>query len=121
MGRSGSVKRARHIAALPDELMHIIFYELDFKSKICAGLACKQWDQLLKDGTAAARHWDIDYKVARIVALPDDDKTQSKESLDHPCSGVGRCAHPLLTTLIRRVWSACVEVPVGHKCCGGRR
>jgi hypothetical protein len=70
----GSSKRARHIAAFPDELMHIIFSKVEFQDKKRAGLVCKQWDQLLKAGTAAARHWEIDYTVKRIVESPDANK-----------------------------------------------
>jgi hypothetical protein len=89
MGRSGSSKRARHIAAFPDEIMDIVFSKLCFHDKIYAGLVCKQWDQLLKAGTAAARHWDVDYRVTRIVQSP---KGYRQVTLDHPIASIGRCA-----------------------------
>jgi hypothetical protein len=112
MARSGLAKRTRHIAALPDELMHIVFSKLDFHDKIYAGLACKQWDQLLKDGTAAARHWDIEYEVERIVAIPDDDKSNRMVPWDHPCSGVGRCAHSAYRTSVRRWGTPSFKCPI---------
>jgi hypothetical protein len=68
MGRYASRKRVRHCPVLPNDLMHNIFSKLDFKDKISAGLVCKQWDRLLKTGTAAARHWVVDYNVDPIVA-----------------------------------------------------
>lgn len=57
MGRSGIPKRLRHTALLPQELMHLIFEKLEMKDILNAGLVCKEWDQLLRAGTADARHW----------------------------------------------------------------
>jgi hypothetical protein len=92
MGAPGSAKRTRHIAVLPDELMHVIFSKLSFHNKIRAGLACKQWDQLLKAGTPAARHWNIDYIVQRTPTDPDATKQYRKNPSDHPSASIGRCA-----------------------------
>jgi hypothetical protein len=64
-------KRTLHIATFPDELKHIIFSKLDFKEKLNAGLVCKEWGNLLKTCTGAARHWDVGYSVKRTVASPD--------------------------------------------------
>jgi hypothetical protein len=72
--------------------MHIIFSKLDFKDKIKAGLACKQWDQLLKAGTPAARHWDIDYSVKRIEPNPGVTKKFRRIASDHPSASVARYA-----------------------------
>jgi hypothetical protein len=68
MGRYASIKRIRLCPVLPDDLVRKIFSKLDFADKIHAGLVCKQWDRLLKTGTAAARHWVVDYNVDPIVA-----------------------------------------------------
>jgi hypothetical protein len=92
MGTPGSAKRMRHIAGFPDELMHIIFSKLDFRDKIKAGMAWKQWDQLLKAGTPAARHWDINYNVERIEPNPDVTKEFRRIPSDHPSASVGRYA-----------------------------
>jgi hypothetical protein len=89
----GSSKRARHIAAFPDELMHIIFSKVEFQDKIRAGLVCKQWDQLLKSGTPAARHWEIDFTVKRIVETPDANKMFQRFISDHPTASIGRSGH----------------------------
>jgi hypothetical protein len=67
VGRCGSAKRIRHIAALPHDLMHVIFSKLKFRDKVNAGKVCKQWDQLLKAGTDNPRHWDVDYIVDSLV------------------------------------------------------
>jgi hypothetical protein len=67
-GRSGSRKHIRHIANLPDDLMHIVFGMLEFRDKINASGVCKQWDQLLKAGTDNARHWVVNYNVDTIVS-----------------------------------------------------
>jgi hypothetical protein len=55
------------ILLLPDDVVHLVFLKLNFKDKINAGLVCKQWDHLLRAGTAAARHWVINYSVDRII------------------------------------------------------
>lgn len=60
MGQSASSEPSRHIATLPDDLMLIVFQRLKFRDKICAGMVCKQWDRLLKDGSAN-RHCDVVY------------------------------------------------------------
>jgi hypothetical protein len=46
--------------------MHNIFSKLGFSDKISAGLVCNHWDRLLKTGTAASRHWVVDYNVDTI-------------------------------------------------------
>jgi hypothetical protein len=92
MGTTGSAKRTRHIAVLPNELMHTIFSKLNFHNKIRAGLTCKQWDQLLKAGTPAARHWDIHYTLKRTPTDPDATKEYRVTPSDHPSASIGRCA-----------------------------
>jgi hypothetical protein len=102
MGKYGPLKRMLHIAAFPDELMHIIFSKLEFRDKVNAGLVCKEWDNLLKTCTGAARHWDIKYVVKRIVASPVAEK-QHFTSADSTAS-VARWAehlYPFLTVNTR--------------------
>ncbi len=48
----------------------VISNKLEFTDKISAGLVGKSLDQLLKDGTAATRHWVFDYNVETILARP---------------------------------------------------
>jgi hypothetical protein len=62
-GESASPKRVPYFPLLPDDLMYVIFFKLDFRDKVNAGLVCKQWDQLLKAGTAPAKHWEVEYRV----------------------------------------------------------
>jgi hypothetical protein len=57
-----------HVSDLPHDLVHNIFSKLDFNDKISSGLVCKQWDQLLKAGTFASRHWVVDYDVNTVVS-----------------------------------------------------
>ncbi len=74
MEGSAPRKRKLHIAAFPEELLHIIFSKLDLKDKLNAGLVCKEWDKLLKSCTGAARHWDIKYSVKRTLASTNANK-----------------------------------------------
>jgi hypothetical protein len=57
-----------HILDLPHDVVHMVFSNLDFTRKVTSGLVCKQWDQLLKDGTGASRHWVVDFDVNAIVS-----------------------------------------------------
>jgi hypothetical protein len=91
MESSGPRKRTLHIAAFPDELKHIIFSKLEFKEKLNAGLVCKEWDNLLRTCTGAARHWDIKYLVKRTVATTDSSKKYSAPY--HLSASVARWAH----------------------------
>ncbi len=70
----------------------MIFSQLGFKDKLNAGLACKEWDHMVKDGTAAARHWDINYSVKRTVASTDPEKNYQTLTPGHPTANVGRSA-----------------------------
>jgi hypothetical protein len=91
MGTFASAKRTRHVTSFPDDLVHTIFSKLKFEDKLNAGLACKEWNQLLKS-TPAARHWDIDYSVKRIVASTDHEKPNNF-TRDKLSATVGRSAH----------------------------
>ncbi len=55
-----------HVLDFPYDIMHIVFSKLRFMDKINAGMTCKQWEQLLKAGTANARHWDVRYDLDRV-------------------------------------------------------
>ncbi len=68
MGRTGIPKRVRDTSVLPHDVLHIIFSKLEFHDKVSCGLVCKQWDALLKIGTATARHWIVDYNVNTILS-----------------------------------------------------
>jgi hypothetical protein len=94
MDRSGSAKRTRHVTLFPDELMHIIFSKLEeTNDKMNAGLACKEWDQLLKAGTPAARHWDIHYTVKRTMPSTEPGKKYKNFTPDQSTASVERSAH----------------------------
>jgi hypothetical protein len=67
-GRTGSRKHFRHIATLPDDLMHHIFSRLEFRDKVNASQTCKEWDQLLKAGIENARHWVVNYNIDTTVS-----------------------------------------------------
>jgi hypothetical protein len=98
MGRSGSPKRIRYVATVPDDLMHVIFSKLDFKDKINAGKVCKQWDQLLKSGTADARHWVVDYNIDSIVSSRAFKQTRKLLPADQTATLIERCAILLTPT-----------------------
>jgi hypothetical protein len=76
--KSPTYKRARkslslgklkiHIAVLPQDLLQEVLCKLEFRDKINAGQVCKQWDQLLRTGTPATRHWVVDYNIDTIVS-----------------------------------------------------
>ncbi len=105
MSTSGSTKRTRHVTSFPNDLMHIIFSKLEMtKDKLNAGLACKEWDQLLKAGTPAARHWDIHYAVKRTVPTTDPEKKYKNFAPDHPSASVERFAHCAFPFSFRNVW-----------------
>jgi hypothetical protein len=70
MDRRGPPKRMRNLVSVPDDVLHVIFALLEFRDKISAGLVCKQWDHLLKAGSAAGRHWVVVYDVERLVSRP---------------------------------------------------
>jgi hypothetical protein len=67
MSRSASPKRVPPAFALPDDLIHVIFSKLDFPEKVIAGIVCKKWEQLLKTGRAAGKHWVVEYSLDKIV------------------------------------------------------
>jgi hypothetical protein len=98
MERSGSSKRLKTTARLPDDLMHIIFSKLTFTDKIYAGSVCKDWDQLLKAGTPATRHWVIKYNLDTILSRIDSLAAEGS-TVDQLTIDIGRCAdsgHPSL-------------------------
>jgi hypothetical protein len=64
----GSGKLTTQMAALPHDVMNIIFSKLEFRDKIKAGQVSRHWDQLLKTGPAAARHWVVDYDMDAILS-----------------------------------------------------
>lgn len=70
--RCPSPGRILNILGLPDDVMDITFSKLEFKDKICVGLVCKQWDELLKAGTGALRHWAVYYNLDRCVSKGSD-------------------------------------------------
>ncbi len=67
MKRFVSSERIVSILRLPHEVLQIIFSKVEFEDKVRAGLVCTDWDQLLKDGTAGAKHWDVQYHVETVV------------------------------------------------------
>jgi hypothetical protein len=67
MQKLASSHRFPRVLDLPHDLTHNIFSKLGFNGKINSGLVCKQWDQLLKAGTDAFRHWVVDYDVNTVV------------------------------------------------------
>jgi hypothetical protein len=75
-------RRASYALVLPDDLMHVIFSQLDMMAKFNAGLACKNWDPLLRAATPAARHWVIDFNVDKVVPRT----AFTKETRDIPCT-----------------------------------
>lgn len=98
MGKSGSPKRLRDTAILPHELMHVIFGKLHLKDKLSAGLVCKHWDQLLKAGTADARHFHVEYNLdtlysstackATDVSAPKYPRPECKDTILERCGTV---------------------------------
>jgi hypothetical protein len=90
MSRFVARKRTSYILVLPDDLMHIIFSNLDMKEKVTAGMVCKHWDRVLRSSTPAGRHWVIDFKVNQVVCTAS--ATTDKYSLaHHPSVAIGRC------------------------------
>jgi hypothetical protein len=77
MGRPASRKRILLSEVLPDDLLHVIFSKLHFRDKVIAGHVCKHWDQLLKSGTAAARHWVVSYDLDAIIETIELERTPS--------------------------------------------
>lgn len=61
MGRYASRMRLACVRTLPDEIMHVIFNQLELNDKINAGIVCRHWEQLLRAGSLAAEHWIVDY------------------------------------------------------------
>jgi hypothetical protein len=68
MARFALAERLPPALALPNDLIYVVFSKLEFTDKIKAGLACKKWDQLLKTGSAAAKHWTVEYNLDVIMA-----------------------------------------------------
>jgi hypothetical protein len=110
MGGSGSAKRMRHLENLPDDLMHVIFYRLDFRDKVSAGLVCKHWDQLLKIGSAAGRHWVVDYNVNRLVSKSASLYSNNEAAGEEMLVAMERCVTVLAS------FSQCTKHPPLCKC-----
>jgi hypothetical protein len=83
-------KRIQQCSVLPEDLLHVIFSKLGFKDKISAGLVCKQWDQLLKTGTPATRHWVVRYRLNSLVSSRSC-ITRSKGLLAERLENANRC------------------------------
>jgi hypothetical protein len=90
MGRSGSPKHLRHIPDLPDDLMHIIFSQLKFRDKIFSGQVCKHWDRLLKENSAAARHWEIAFNIDSLVSCLGNPTTAEGLTAEQSSINLGR-------------------------------
>jgi hypothetical protein len=103
MGSFGLQKRMRDMSLLPDDVLHIIFHKLEFQEKINCGLVCKQWGTLLKSGTAAARHWVVDYNVNTILAKTAYVTRSNRQSAEKGNSFISRC----VTVLYRCQRSEC--------------
>jgi hypothetical protein len=91
VGRSWSAKRIHHIETFPDDLMHVIFAKLEFRDKVNASQVCKQWDELLKAGTANARHWVVDYNVDTIVSSKAFEATKGTHPAEQLSTCIERC------------------------------
>jgi hypothetical protein len=112
MDRSGPAKHTRHVTLFPDDLMHIIFSKLEeTEDKLNAGLVCKEWDQLLKAGIPAARHWDIYYTVKRTMPSTDPEKKHKNFTPDHSTASVERSAHCTFPFLRRPDWGSMFVFP----------
>jgi hypothetical protein len=85
MSISAPRKRTKCVLVLPDDLMQMIFSNLDTKEKVVAEVVCKQWHQLLKAG---GRHWDIDFDVDEVVSRTANLTTNDVESSAHPPTAV---------------------------------
>jgi hypothetical protein len=103
MSRPASRKRILHVPLLPDELLHTIFSKLDFRDKVIAGQVCKHWDQLLKAGTVAARHWVVEYNFESILDSRELETTKKGPTTpQEQLTSLQRCVTALKSFLIAR-------------------
>jgi hypothetical protein len=84
-------KSSFDVLVVPDDVMHMIFSDLDTRVKVNAGLVCKQWDQLLKVRPAAGRHWIIDFNINSVVARTALAETHKESFAHQPAIAAGRC------------------------------
>jgi hypothetical protein len=82
--------RPLQLQDVPEDVLEMILLKLDFSNKIIAGKVCSKWDQLLKVGTAATRHWVVDYNVDTFLARPDYAATEN-----------GHTSQDLVTDIVR--------------------
>jgi hypothetical protein len=73
--------------------MHVIFSRLEFKDKISAGQVCRDWGNLLKAGTADARHWNVNYNVDAIVTSAAFEATKSLPPPQQTSNYIERCVN----------------------------
>jgi hypothetical protein len=90
MGTSNTPAHLGHMSVLPDDLLRIILWKLCLSEKITAGLVCKHWDQVLKSGTAASRHWVLDYNIDIILSSTHFPSTLSGSMTEQLINDVGR-------------------------------
>jgi hypothetical protein len=83
-------KQTPCIVCFPNDLLYNIFFKLDFRDKINAGLACKEWEQLLQAGNPASRHWEIVYSISG-VARSRSLRTSVEQSPQEVSAVVQRC------------------------------
>jgi hypothetical protein len=67
---------------LPDDVMHVVFLKLNFMDKVNTGIVCKQWDQLPRAGTAAARHWVFNYNVDSKAFTREEGPVKADPNMD---------------------------------------
>lgn len=58
------------ISVLPDDILHLIFSNLDFGDKVTAGLVCTRWDKVLRGKLSGKPHWDVWYNLDSICSAP---------------------------------------------------
>jgi hypothetical protein len=93
-GRYGAPNGTKQLATLPDDVLHLIFSKLEFRAKISCGLVCTQWDQLLKAGGGAGKHWVVAYDVDSL-ALRAPSRWPSRQSGESLLAATERCVSAL--------------------------
>jgi hypothetical protein len=78
------------ILKMPDDVMRLVFSKLNFLEKLNAGLTCEQWEHLLSSGTAATRHWIVNYNVDSIVSCKAITARDQERSMEDPTMVIGR-------------------------------
>jgi hypothetical protein len=68
MYNSDTLERMVNILSLPHDVIINILSKLEFRDKVMAGLACKQWDDILVVGSVGGKHWIVDFNVDIIVS-----------------------------------------------------